>query len=451
MQSTAVRVLPDAVLWHEGMLLAPQHFQQSDLRGEELLHYRLLAAAPFAWGVRRLRVDRGLLAQGTFRITELEAVLPDGIVATVRADRDRPLQASLADHEEAARRGELTVHLAVPAARSEGEPFAGGLTRFDRIEGELVPDDNTGDGEISIPRLRPRLTLIAGPAAPDKYVSLPLARPEFRDGAFAPGAFIPPLLAVDPAAEPSAPLAARCARTAGRMREKALFFADRLAARPGDAAAAELRSAVRALVAPLPRLDALVTVRMASPLDLYLALCDTAGVLAGLEGRVPPAFAPYDHLDLNATFTPVLAFCDGVLDARQEAFTGLPFEWIDGRFQATPPAFPPAGQPLLVGVRAGAVGDPAAATWMDECRIASASRMASLLDRRIRGAVRRRVQPTGDLALAAGAGVALYAVEADPEFITPGEPLQLALPEAEHRGRPDELVLYTRNPRAVRP
>lgn len=33
--------LPAAVQWHEGMLLAPQHFQVRALRQEELLHWVL--------------------------------------------------------------------------------------------------------------------------------------------------------------------------------------------------------------------------------------------------------------------------------------------------------------------------------------------------------------------------------------------------------------------------
>ncbi len=44
MAQTVVRdMIPDVpadVLWHEGMLLSPQHFQQSALRFERLLHYR---------------------------------------------------------------------------------------------------------------------------------------------------------------------------------------------------------------------------------------------------------------------------------------------------------------------------------------------------------------------------------------------------------------------------
>lgn len=450
MQATAVRVLPpDAVLWHEGMLLAPQHFQQADLRGEELLHYRLSAAFPFGWGVRRLHVEPRLLAEGRFRVTELEAVLPDGTVAAIRADRDRPLEIELADHEEDARRGALTVHLAVPAARAEGEPFAGQLQRHQRVEGAPVPDDNTGDGEIAIPRLRPRLCLLAGRSTPDKYASLPLARVGFRDGAFIPTGFFPPLLAVSPDATPSAMLAAVCAGIAARLREKALFFAERLRAaegRPRDLGTADLHAAVRALVSELPRLDALVSLRGAHPLELYLALCAIAGRLAGLEGRVPPVFPRYDHTDLRATFEPLRAFCTRALDGLQEAFSAVSFEWRDGVFQTPLASLSADGRPLLVGVRGGTLPEAQAVAWMEECRIGSASRMGSLGERRFRGAARRRAAGTGDQQLAAGSGVALFEVAVDPEFVVAGEPLQVAHPEGERRERPAELVLYTRNP-----
>ncbi len=442
--------LPDAVLWHEGMLLAPQHFQQAALRGEGLLQYRIHAAAPYAWGVRHLRVEPRLLAEGTFRVAELEAILPDGVVAFVREGRDRPLEADLKPFEEQARAGTLTVHLAVPAARREGEPAAGQLPRYDRVEGPAVPDENTGDGEIPVARLRPRLALLVGASAPDKYASLPLARLAFADGAFTATAYVPPTLAVSP----GSPLERDATALARRIREKALFFADRtraMAAHPREAAGDDLRRAVRALVEGLPRLDALLSLGTAHPLELHLALCDVAGRMAGLEVRVPPVFPAYDHADPRASFDPLLAWCDVVLGALQETFTALVFTLREGVYEALPPAGGAAatGGALLVGVRPGSLTESEAAAWLAECRIGSASRMASLADRRVLGAPRRRVAPAGELALAAGNGVALFAITPDPDFVVSGEALQVAHPGAPARhAAPAELVLYTRVERA---
>ncbi|HYW09814.1 MAG TPA: type VI secretion system baseplate subunit TssK, partial [Longimicrobium sp.] len=435
--------LPDAVLWHEGMLLAPQHFQQAALRGEELLHYRVSAAQPYSWGVRHLAVEPRLLAEGTFRVTGLEAILPDGVVAWVREDRDHPLEVDLKPHAEAARRGYVTVHLGVPLPRRESEPVAGQLPRFDRVEGSGVADENTGEGDVPVPRLRPHCTLMVSPTAPDKYSSIPLARLTFRDGAFTPAPYVPPV----PTIAPGSPLATDAASVARRLREKALFFSDRARAaetRPADSTTTDLHRWVRALVLGLPRLDALVSLGTAHPLDLHLALCDVAGLLAGLHTRVPPIFPRYDHTDLRATFDPVLTWCGDALAELQESFLTTRFAYHEGVYETTLQAFPAAGAPLLVGVRPGTLTEGEVVAWMEECRMGSASRMASLAGRRVRGAARRRVAPAGELALAAGSGVILFEVTPDGENVIPGESLQLVHPEPGRRADPAEVVLYTR-------
>ncbi|HVA64451.1 MAG TPA: hypothetical protein VNF74_12055, partial [Terriglobales bacterium] len=42
-----LREIPEAIQWHEGMLLSPQHFQQQAARWEGLLQSALLAQNPF--------------------------------------------------------------------------------------------------------------------------------------------------------------------------------------------------------------------------------------------------------------------------------------------------------------------------------------------------------------------------------------------------------------------
>ncbi len=58
------RSIPASVLWHEGMLLSPQHFQQADLRQQVQLSYMMLAAAPYCWGVRQFTLDPAALVGG---------------------------------------------------------------------------------------------------------------------------------------------------------------------------------------------------------------------------------------------------------------------------------------------------------------------------------------------------------------------------------------------------
>ena len=78
--------IPEAIQWHEGMLLSPQHFQQSAWRHELLVQYGSLLVAPYCWGVRSLTLDTKLLPGGTFRVLELEAVMSDGSLVSHKAE-----------------------------------------------------------------------------------------------------------------------------------------------------------------------------------------------------------------------------------------------------------------------------------------------------------------------------------------------------------------------------
>ncbi|MEW5930713.1 MAG: type VI secretion system baseplate subunit TssK [Gemmatimonadota bacterium] len=439
------RRVPDAVQWHEGMLLAPQHFQLAATRAEELVHYHVRAASPFHWGVRRVVFDDSLLVGGTLRVTELEAVMPDGLLVVHGPDRGAPLEVDLGTYAEEARRAPLRVHLAVPARRREGEPFAGSLARHESVEGREVADENTGEGAMPVPRLRPRVSLLVTQTPPDKYVSFPLARVSFNDETFARTDFVPPQLGVAHASG----LGDACARLATRVREKAVYLCDKVRANASgtrSASVADMQQAVAAMTAELPRLEALLATGVSHPLELYLALCSLAGRLGPLAMQVPPQFRAYDHDDLRATFAPVLEFCGRMLDAVQETYTATPFHFDDGAFGlALRPEW--MARTLVVGVvpQAG-MSEAEAAAWFEETRIASRGRMQSVRERRIRGAERKRIDTVGDLGLVGGKGTVLFAIRVEPELIEAEDVLQVAHP-AEHTGRarPREMLLYTRS------
>src|SRR5689334_13493742 len=75
----------DKVAWAEGMLMLPQHLQQSDRYHESLLAARLDAADPLSWGALRVEVDQRQLAQGNVALTAFEGVLPDGTALALHA------------------------------------------------------------------------------------------------------------------------------------------------------------------------------------------------------------------------------------------------------------------------------------------------------------------------------------------------------------------------------
>src|SRR6185369_15177659 len=71
------------VVWNEGMLLTPHHFQQWDNYHEELLNARLASLAPYEWGVLELQVNRESIANGYFEVLRCSAVMPDGLLLNI--------------------------------------------------------------------------------------------------------------------------------------------------------------------------------------------------------------------------------------------------------------------------------------------------------------------------------------------------------------------------------
>src|SRR5262249_20007317 len=146
------RPIPDLIQWHEGLLLTPQHFQQLSSRVESLIQALPGWYVHFYWGVRRFDYDRTGLTAGVLTVRELDAVMPDGLHVSV-TDRD-DLQLDLRPMAGLFRQAPLPIHVAMPIAN--GQPTAAASHRFASYAGEPVADENTGEGGVAIPRLRPR-------------------------------------------------------------------------------------------------------------------------------------------------------------------------------------------------------------------------------------------------------------------------------------------------------
>ena len=434
--------IPAATQWHEGMLLAPQHFQQGFWRQEMLSQYGLLLTAPYAWGVRRLRLDSKLLPGGTVRILDLEAVMQDGTLVNHRPDETHELTIDLASAENLSTQSDVTVYLALPARNSGA--VKGGLARYEATESATVVDENTGEGEIRIPVLRPRLSLMAGEVPPPKYVALPIAKLRFSNEAWVHTEFIAPTMAV----APHSPLGELCGDVAARVREKAMYVSEQV--RSPSAVLdmplmLENRSRMQGLVTGLPHFEALLSTGTAHPLSLYLALCAMAGHLSALgTSLLPPLFTPYNHNDARASFQEVINF------AIRMTNEGIPENYVPHPFRLKDRVFGLifdgdwANRRLVLGMRtATGMTEKDTIAWGEECLIGSESVLASLQHRRIRGAVRQFVEK--DQELVPVRGVVLFTLKVEPEFVRAGEQLQILNFGERGRGNyPLEVVLYVK-------
>ncbi len=443
---TRGRDVPDAVQWHEGMLLSPQHFQQSAIRDEIQLQYHVQTVSPFHWGVRRLRVDPVSLPDGTFRIVELEAIMPDGLIIAHEAGDSAELSVSLREAAAAAPDAPLMIHLVVPSRRAGGVSGGGGLARYSSYESTPVTDMNTGEGELAMPRLRPVPTLIIADAPPDKYVSIPLAQIVYRDEAFVSTDFIPPLLAVPPQSE----LGKLCAQVTRRVREKSVYLGDR--ARSTDVASRstlllDTELMAEALSMGLPPAEALLAAGVSHPFPLYIQMCAFAG-LASAAGRavVPPVFKAYDHSNLRGTFAQIAAFVNGILDEIHEEYRAIPFVAAGQGFELALDASWLRGQNLIVGaVGQAGVAEADTAAWLDASLISSDRRMGALRDRRVRGPNRSPLASPDAMGIAARRGEVVFTIAIDPQYVEAGQKLQILHQVDSAPGHPREIVLYVAN------
>jgi type VI secretion system protein ImpJ len=445
---TDARAIPEAVQWHEGMLLSPQHFQLTARRAEALTGYLLEKAAPFCWGVERLQIDQGLLLDAVFRVVELEAVLPDGLLILHPSGDDEPrLELDFRSAELDPRVAPITVHVAV-AARSEHAASEGGLPRYRSAEGRPVADENTGDNEMAVPRLRPALSLYLTPSPlhppSNKYVSLPIARIAFRDETYTLERYEPPRVVLTRDS-----LLHRCAlKIAVQLREKALALGENLQSarqQGNEAHTPEITAQLRSVVRTLPRLEALLASGVAHPFPVYLTLCDVAGDLAVIGGQLNlPQLSGYEHRDALPPFTEIAVHVERMLALLREAFRSVRFTRLEpGRFTlAMRPGW--VTETLIVGARIGP-GQAAAAVreWMESALIASSSRMRTIRENRMLGAVREIVVDAPELDLVAPPNVLLYRVSAEAFAIVSEDTLEIArsLEDPGH-GQPLELLLF---------
>lgn len=439
-----VRRLPAAIDWHEGLLLAPQHFQQLDLRHEELLHYRLGGAAAFPWGVASLEIDGAALTQGVLRVTALEAVLPDGLVLAVEPGAANRLEVDLAPHAAALEAGPGTVHVAVPVRRPGLSPQRGDMPRYRSVEGEAVVDESSGEGDVAIPRLLPVATLLVTESPPQRYAALPLARVRFGDGKWSlDETYEPPWLRVTA----DSPLGRIAAEVVERLRRKAEVLSDR--ARPRSVVRSsqvlETRLLIHSLAAGLPPLEALLATGRAHPYDLFLALCEVAGHVAVVgHTMVPPLFPPYDPKDPMASFARVREFIlRAVAEGVSESHAPFRFYWESGAYNLQ---FDEHWRdlPLVLGVRGReGMSEGEVEAWVGQSLIGAKDRMREMRDQRVLGARRQRIERDGELVPATG--VLLFSLQLDADLIQPDEVLQVwNVGDRSGAPRVVEVILYVK-------
>ncbi|MEM7744440.1 MAG: type VI secretion system baseplate subunit TssK [Pseudomonadota bacterium] len=457
---------PDAVQWYEGMMLAPQHFQQQAAHTDALIAHAMHTTSAFPWGVRKLEIDHELLAStGRFQVNRLEAVFPDGLVFSSISESGEPptadmLALDLLDSSYSLDEHPVYVHIKV-ARQSEDAAHAGHVRRrYASINGDLVKDQNLGDNPISVPRLRPAPSLIVTElldvGIDATHVSVPIACVHLNEGRLevidarggegdqgvSARAFQPPLLNV----ARGWPIHEEARAVRGTLRDAADKLISRLkAAEGGDAIeGAEARHTLRAVTAHLMRLEVELEQGVIAPYDLYLLLCDVVSSVSTLDlEHALPKLGAYDHKNAYPQFRTIRQIVESRLSYLDRDYDLSSFDYSDdGVFtHLLEGALLGEHCYVLLVLQSGAALS-AAREWLQQSIVVSGRQLAAARVNRIRGAARAEVKTVRGLAFDPPTNMLLVEIAGDPSFRERDASLQIVHPNGSGQaGEPVRIQL----------
>ena len=390
------------LLWSEGMLLTPQHFQQNDLYWSEQMGHLMGQLRPHYWGLLALELDQARLADAEVVVTRLHCVTPDGLVVHHDSTAgDPPLTVDLKQVARFASEGlPVRVYLAVPGRSAARGGDGRTSRRFAPAEGGEVADYNTGEGPVEINRLRPCLELWAGEVPPPRYSSMALCElTKVSGNTVGFTAYQPPLLRLGASrAFGENGLERRVKEAIAAVRRKTRELCGR--PDPEDTSVGihpSYRKAILAVAAALPPLEVLVESGTAHPFDLYLALAHQMGQLSAITANpLPRTPRAYDHDDVEPGFNELLGTVEGVLKSIRVGYRLATFERLgDGVFDYP---LEPGWRldELLLELRGhDGADEEALMSWIGNARIGSESIQPLLRSHRLTGAGVNRVNAAG--------------------------------------------------------
>ncbi len=306
-------------IWKEGLFILPQHFQLMEQHQEALLQKRVESICAHGWGVVELQINQDALARGTFSLSRLRAVMPDGL--WVEVGPEESLKGLEISADLLAGKNHVDVFLAVPSEVTRGSStFASGDAGSRFVAVSRPTQDAYGIAEATdIECVHPNAQLLLGRSDLRNCVTIKLAELEAREGGCLAlrSSYVPPCLQIG--AVPS--LRHRLAELVKVLIGEQGVLASRFRGRNkklGDMSASDTISlfSYQSINTWIPTLLHCSQGAAVHPEQLYLYLGQLAGSLCTFDVLTTPRDWPrYDHRNLGGTFAAVFGHLKELVEA----------------------------------------------------------------------------------------------------------------------------------------
>lgn len=435
------RYKTDPIQWHEGMPLAPQHFQLNDHRYQSLFSFHVHNAGPYHWGISDIEIDVLALGKGSFKLLKLSGIMPDGTIVQYEENDQLPkLEIELGD-VDFKQIDKCPIYLALPAY-APGEPSAAGnVPRYISTAGDLVMDENGSFGEPTrVPRLAPNLYLIVGQTPSSKFVYLQIAEIYKTGGQYIQTTFIPPFLRFSKGLS----LRKSLEDLALAIRTKILYSLERYDGTSDNPTNQHTREILHTLIESLMPFETILAAEGTHPFSLYLALVQLASKISRLKLDLahPPLFNIYDHNNIYGCFKITMDYVTAIIDKMYDKVQIRHFQKKRGYFGLSLPTIWHS-KTMMIGIKKPAETSLSTLhNWIQNALIGTEKFAQSIIDRRIIGAARRIVSAGEKTVINAPNDVILVEVQIDPQFISLGEVLYVFNPSDMASNRPTDIYHY---------
>ena len=432
--------LPLSVLWHEGMLMSPQHFQMNDKYVMKLANFRSFAVNQLAWGVVDFSIDEIALMSGSLVLKGCKVIFHDGTCFDLGADSGLDLSLNLNDYLQALESGPVRVNIQLPSETAPGLKTE--TKQFVRSGVVDIVDDNAEGRSVSVTIKRPNVRLVLNDGVSRRYSEISILEIALIDGIFQVTDFHPPSVSLIEGSKLSTYLKDLCVK----LREKCIIVSEqgKSAVSSGNLERQQaLAHRFNMLCQALPNIECLCSDYRAHPHDVFKALTALCGSISGLNNFiVPPSGALYSHLDITKVFMPFLDFANKTLTKITNTYHLIDFEKLESSFELDLKVAEEDSWIYLVLEQPAGVSASETWAWLQECLIANVQIVEELKKRRTLGVARKLLQGQEVIDFEVGERVVIVGLKLEADLLGSRDRLGIRSPNPSSISTPKAISLY---------